>query len=422
LKTFIKMASKAQQLAENFALYDVLASNGCKVQIPMALPTMTEEDAYREAIQMIEAWSHEHNNTVDNFVEFCIGRKIQVFCKDGPRTLSFFREFLTYMIYSGDEEDWEIPRKVFGAVANKKCIKYLWTTRFNLLSYLNKKELLYKSLKKLYVSTEQATNLSPKFFGKQVGDVMSTFVAELNANSIKIRNKDVISVAKWSELLFSRFLQENPTSIIPYVSRKGQPSGGSFISKCFENLEHIPYQQARIEEIIHEKEEEGKTRPKDIYRGIYHAYAGTNEIKHLTGKSSSPERTRTTVSERPKGDLTEIEKKAFATQITANYNVNKMAKTAGAPSDAGNKPQGFGAYFASTNKKQLKNFREQENYARRALLKDQDITKKYDFKPADRDIENAFKSCLIQKNRGKFDKIYQEQSAKLQLTKHSVKQ
>ena len=220
--------------SDNFAMYDVLAVNGCKIDLPANQPTLTEEEAYKEAIQMIEAWSHEHNNTVDSFVEFSIAKKIEVFCNDGGRTIAFFRDFLTYLIYTGDAEDWEIPRKVFGAIANKKCIKYLWTTRFNLLSYLNKKEFLYKSLKKLYVSTEQATNLSPKFFGKQVGDVMTTFISELNSNSVKIRNKDVISVAKWSDLLFGRFLQDNSTSVTPYINnRKNQDHSGGFIAKCF---------------------------------------------------------------------------------------------------------------------------------------------------------------------------------------------
>jgi hypothetical protein len=62
--------------AENYAIYDVLVSNGCKIDIPVDQPSLTEEDAYRESIQMIEAWSHEHNNSVDTFVEYSVAKKI----------------------------------------------------------------------------------------------------------------------------------------------------------------------------------------------------------------------------------------------------------------------------------------------------------------------------------------------------------
>ena len=133
---------------DSYSIYDTLASNGCKIEIPAESTTLGEEECYKECVQMIEQWSHEHNNTVDTFVEYSIAKKIEVYCNDGKRTVSFFKDFLTHLIYSGDADDWEIPKKIFGSVASKKCVKYLWTTRFNLLSYLNKKEFLYKSLKK----------------------------------------------------------------------------------------------------------------------------------------------------------------------------------------------------------------------------------------------------------------------------------
>lgn len=388
--------------AENYAIYDVLVSNGCKIDIPVEQPNLTEEDAYRECIQMIEAWSHEHNNSIDSFVEYSVAKKIEVFCNDGPRTIAYFKDFLTHLIYTGDAEDWEIPRKIFSAVASKKCVKYLWTTRFNLLSYLNKKEFLYKSLKKLYVSTEQATNLSPKFFGKQVGDVMATFVSDLNGNSIKIRNKDVISVAKWSELLFARFLAENPTCISPYINtKKNQGSNGGFIAKCFQDFEHIEVQQKEIEKIKREKEEEEKTKPKDLYRGIYHAYAGSSEIKHLINKGNPDTKAKKVEPEKGK-ELSDIEKKSFAVNTNANYNLKKHTKSGNSEA----KSQSFSAYFAKAPKRFLKTFREHENFARRATVKDTDITKKYDFKPPKDFIEGAFRSCLVQKNRGKFESIY----------------
>lgn len=398
------MSSKSPNSAtENFAMYEVLVANGCRIDLPATEPTMTEEEAYKEAIQMIEAWSHEHNNTVDSFVEYSIAKKIEVFCNDGPRTVAFFRDFLTYLIYTGDSDDWEIPRKIFGAIANKKCIKYLWTTRFNLLSYLNKKEFLYKSLKKLYVSTEQATNLSPKFFGKQVGEVMATFISELNANSIKIRNKDVISVAKWSDLLFSRFIQENPTTITPYINtKKNQEHSGGFIAKCFQDFGHIAVQQREVDKIMREKQEEEKTKPKDLYRGIYHAYAGSSEIKHLINKGNPETKTRRAEPEKSR-ELTDIEKKSFAVNTHANYNLRKQGRSDGADAKSSH---GFSAYFAKAPKSYLKSFREHENFAKRAMVHDMDITKRYDFKPQKDFIEGAFRSCLVQKNRGKFEAIY----------------
>lgn len=390
---------------DNFALYDILLSNGCKIDLPSSSPIMTEEEAYREAVQMIEAWAHEHNNTVDAFAEYSIAKKIEVFCNDGNRTVQFFKDFMTHMIYSQEEDDWEIPRKIFGAIPTKKCIKYLWTTRFNLLSYLNKKEFLYKSLKKLFVSTEQATNLSPKFFGKQAGEAMTTFVADLNSNSVNIRNKDVISVAKWMDLLFNRFLTDNPTVISRYINtRKQQGNSGGFIAKCFQDFEDIESQQKQIEKIIREKEEEEKTKPKDLYRGIYHAYAGSSEIKHLINKGS-PENKKTikkTTDDKGGKELTEIERKGFAVNTHANYNLRKQAK-GGASGSSG---QSFSSYFAKTPKCFLKSFREHENFARRATINDTDIHKKYDFKPTSEFIEGAFRSCLVQKNRGKFDAIY----------------
>ena len=387
---------------DSYSIYDTLASNGCKIEIPAESTTLGEEDCYKECVQMIEQWSHEHNNTVDTFVEYSIAKKIEVYCNDGKRTVSFFKDFLTHLIYSGDADDWEIPKKIFGSVASKKCVKYLWTTRFNLLSYLNKKEFLYKSLKKLYVSAEQATNLSPKFFGKSSGDVMSTFVSDINSNSIKIRNKDVISVNKWYELLFNRFMSENPTSITPYISnKKNQSNGGGFIAKCFQDFEHIEVQQKEIDKIVKEKHEEEKNKPKDLYRGIYHAYAGSSEIKHLINKGSPEAKPKKTETEKPK-ELTEIEKKAFAVNTNANYNLKKQSKTGNAEV----KSQSFSSYFAKAPKRFLKSFREHENFAKRATVKDTDITKKYDFKPSKDFIEGAFRSCLVQKNRGKFDAIY----------------
>lgn len=386
---------------ENNAMYDVLVSNGCRIDIPVSNPTLSEEEAYKEAVQMIEAWAHEHNNTTDSFVEYSISKKIQVFCNNGPRTVGFFKDFLTYLIYTGDPDDWDIFKKIYSAVASKKCIKYLWTTRFNLLSYLNKKEFLYKSLKKLYVSTEQATSLSPKFFGKQVDEVMSTFVADLNSNSIKIRNKDVISVAKWSELLFSRFLAENQTAIIPYINtKKTQGSTSGFIAKCFQDFEHIEYQQKEIDKIVKLKEEESKTKPKDLYRGIYHAHAGSSEIKHLINKGN-PEVQK---SKRSEGtgdkDLTSMERKAFAMNRTAIYNISKTTKQ----SNDGEKNNSFMAYFAKT--RFLEPFREHENFHKRAMMRDMDITKHYDFKPNHDFIQGAFRSCLVQKNRGKFPGVF----------------
>jgi hypothetical protein len=390
---------------DNFALYDILLSNGCKIDLPSSSPVLSEEDAYKEAVQMIEAWSHEHNNTVDSFAEYSIAKKIEVFCNDGKRTVEFFRDFLTYAIFSNEDEDWEIPKKIFGAIPTKKCIKYLWTTRFNLLSYLNKKEFLYKSLKKLFVSTEQATNLSPKFFGKSAGEAMNTFVADLNSHSVKIRNRDVISVAKWIDLLFSRFLSDNPTAITPYINtRKQQGNSGGFIAKCFQDFEHIESQQKEIEKIMKEKAEEEKTKPKDLYRGIYHAYAGSSEIKHLINKGS-PENKRTTkraTEDKGGKELSEIEKKGFAVNIHANYNLKKQLKTGNSSSSG----QAFSSYFAKTPKRFLKSFREHENFAKRATINDTDIHKKYDFKPDSEIIEVAFRSCLVQKNRGKFDSIF----------------
>jgi hypothetical protein len=64
-----------------------------------------------------------------------------------------------------------------------------------MLSYLNKKEYLYKNLKKLYITLDQATNLSPKFFPKDASKIMEAFVPELNRLSVKIRNKEMVSVS-----------------------------------------------------------------------------------------------------------------------------------------------------------------------------------------------------------------------------------
>jgi hypothetical protein len=393
---------KSSNPNENFALYGVLLANNCKIEIPVTNPPMTEEEALKEAIQMIEAWSHEHNNGTDAFIEFTIAKKIELFANNGPKTVKFFGEFLTHLIYTGDKEDWELFKKLFGSVSSKKLVKYMWTTRFNILSYLNKKDFLYKSLKKLYVSTEQAANLSPKFFPKRANEIMEAFISEINSNSIKIRNKDVISVSRWMHLLIEQFLADNPTSISTYHnSKKESNEKNGFIAKCFQDFEHIDTQQKEVQKIIAQKKEEEKTKPKDLYKGIYHAHAGNYEIRQVINKGNSTIKPKKVELEKG-GPMTDMEKKSFAVNTNATYNLKKGMKANGGETQS----QGFSAYFAKTPKPFLKSFREHENYAKRALAKDMDINKKYDLTPEADYIAGAFRNCVVQKNRGKFDAIY----------------
>ena len=101
-----------------------------------------------------------------------------------------------------------------------------------------------------------------------------------------------------------------------------------------------------------EKQEEEKTKPKDLYRGIYHAYAGSSEIKHLINKGQPDTKAKKAEPERSR-ELTDIEKKSFAVNTHANYNLKKQGRSDPGDSKTGS---GFSAYFARAPKSYLKSF------------------------------------------------------------------
>lgn len=107
-----------------FALHEILKSYECKIELPVTNLAMDTDTCFKEAILMIEAWAHEYNNNIDSFLEYSITRKIEVFCCSGSKTIQFFGDFLTHLLYGEDSADLNILKKLFGNVANKKLIKY----------------------------------------------------------------------------------------------------------------------------------------------------------------------------------------------------------------------------------------------------------------------------------------------------------
>ena len=163
---------------------------------------MDQEALTKECISLIEQYAHEYA-TSDTFLEYTITKKIENFSSSGPKTVTFFTNFLTTLLFSEENPEISVFKLVFGKKASKKLINYVWKTRYNMLTFLNKKEYLYKPMTKLYISLDQATNLSPKFFSKDVARTMQFFLPDLSSESIKVRNKVMVSVPKWYQLLIN---------------------------------------------------------------------------------------------------------------------------------------------------------------------------------------------------------------------------
>jgi len=105
-----------------------------------------------------------------------------------------------------------------------------------LLTFIDKKVFLYNPFKKIHLTVEQCINISPKFFTKDVPKTMTEFQPKLNALSKKVRNKDMVCVSDWYELLFDQFCLDNPYSIKQYVSKGIPNKNASFMKRCFGDL------------------------------------------------------------------------------------------------------------------------------------------------------------------------------------------
>lgn len=394
------------QQQSKFALREMLKSYDCTIELPVTNLTMSQDMAFKEGIQMIEAWAHEYNNNIDSFLEYSITRKIEVFCCSGPKTIKFFGDFMTHLLYGDDTPDLRVFKRLFGNIASKRLIKYCWTTRFNLLSYLNKKDFLYKSLKKLYVTLDQATNLSPKFFPKNASKIMETFVPELNRVSLKIRNKDMISVSKWFEMLVSEYITSHKGVLMEYVQKpKDQKGKNGFIARCFKDFDATRGKADVLDQLIRTKKIEERERPKDNYKGKNHAHQESYEIRNILAQGGNK---KYSISGGHTDDRDEMARKSFAVNTYAQNNLQKRILKG----DGATGPSGIAAYFGKTPKPFLKSFRENESLARRALKHDMDITKKYDVTPDTSYIRGAFRNCVVQKNRGKMKAIFSDNKGK----------
>lgn len=399
----MSMKRPFQQSGESsFALLDFLKSYDCNLEVPMSNPSMTPEQAHKEAVTFIEQWSHEYG-TDELFLEFIITKKIEIFCSNGKKTTKFFRNFLTNLLFKEEGPEINVFRRLFGNVASKKLVKYVWNTRYNLLSYLNKKEYMYKSLRKLYVTLDQAANLSPKFFSKNAAEMMENFMPELNKESVKIRNKVMISVSRWYEMLVEEYIRNHKGCMVAYHPTPKYNEGKiGFIANCLKAFDAPNIEKENVDLLLDEKREDEKERPRDNYKGENHAYDEIYEVRQILskGKGSTSRQNISNLED----NRDEIQKKSFAINTYANYSLQQRA-----PKVRGEgRTRGMMAYLGKVPRVFLKNFREHESIAQRALNRNLNVMKKYDTRPEDSYIKGAFRNCINQKNRGKLDSIFKE--------------
>lgn len=248
---------------------------------------MTPEQAIKEMIGLVEQWAHEYSAN-ETFLEYVVTKKIESFCNSGPKTVKYFGSLLTHLLFRDEGPEIEIMRKIYGQTASRRLIKYVWSTRYNLLSFLNKKEFIYKPLTKLYVTLEQAINLSPKFFSKKPAEIMEVFLPELNVEAVTIRNKVMVSVSRWYHLLIRTFIRCNKGSLTPFIPKRKVAQGkNAFIAKCFRTLDSVAQERSQVDLLLQTKNEEDKYQPRNNYRGEYHAHDDHYEVRNILSKGKT---------------------------------------------------------------------------------------------------------------------------------------
>lgn len=392
---------------EDFALYKVLLAHNCVPTIPAPnASAIDEQKMFKEAVQAVEGWAHDYNNTHENILEFFILKKIEFFACDAQKIRKFFSEFLTALIHGPDDADWRMLCNVFGVTCSKRCIKYIWTARFNLLTFIDKKVFLYQPFKKIWLTLDQCNNISPKFFTKDAAKTMENFGPSLTALSTKIRNKDMVCVSDWYELLFSQYCSDNPYSVKQYT-RTGVPNANaSFMIRCFGDLNFEGTAKGKaVDAIIEEKRQNDLRYPTDSKPMSANMYTRNEELKNTfagTGTGKSAGKTNPLDQEVP--EFNSEKKREFAANTYARSTIQKHS----GPTNLNKKPSGFNSYFDSVPKTFLKTFREHESFSRRALDIGRRMQRRYDLDPEPGIIHNAFLNCKMQKNKGLIEQIYLE--------------
>lgn len=404
----MKKAGKRSQ--EDFALYQVLVAHNCQITVPCPNADKIDLDKiFKEAINALEGWAHDYNNTHDNILEFLQIKKLDFFACDANKVRKFFSEFLTALLHGPDDADWRMLGNIFGTTCSKRCIKFLWTTRFNLLTFIDKKVFLYHPFKKIWLTVEQCINISPKFFTKDSAKTMENFQPRLNGLSSKVRNKDMVCVSDWYELLFDQYCMDNPYSIKQYTTKGVENSQASFMMRCLGDLNFEGTKKGKgADSVINEKRANETKYPTDSRPPAYSVYSQNQEVKSILGKKSTMDKRgspngRVSIKEEAE-EVSSNMRKSMAANTYARSTLKKHEQAA----QSSKKPSSFSGFFESVPKQFQKSFREHESFSRRALNLETKLQRKYDLEPEKDLINNAFKNCKMQKNKGLIEQMYLE--------------
>ena len=403
----MKKAGRRSQ--EDFALYQVLVAHNCIPTVPCPNSDKIDlEKIFKEAINALEGWAHDYNNTHDNILEFLQIKKLDFFACDANKVCKFFSEFLTALLHGPDDADWRMLGNIFGMTCSKRCIKFLWTTRFNQLTFIDKKVFLYHPFKKIWLTVEQCVNISPKFFTKEASKTMESFQPRLNDLASKVRNKDMVCVSDWYELLYDQYCMDNPYSLKQYVIRGVENSNASFMKRVFGDLNFEGTKKGKgADDVIKEKKDNESKYPTDARPPAYSMYSQTNDVKSILGKKTTGGKgaspNKVSIREEPH-EMDQATRKSMAANTYARSTLQKHEQT----NLSSKKPSSFSGFFDRVPKQFLKSFREHESFSRRALNLDTKLQRKYDLEPEKTLISNAFKNCKMQKNKGLIEQIYLE--------------
>lgn len=260
----MSMKKSGSTSLEDFALYKMLQNHNCTPTVPSQKLTYSTEMIFKESVQAIEGWAHDYNNVHESIIEHITMKKIEAFAADATKIQKFFSDFITTLINGPDDADWRLLRKVYGTIMTKRTVKYLWTSRFNLLTFIDKKDFLYQPFKKIWLTVEQTTNISPKFFTKETSKTMENFLPLLNGKSQKIRNKDMVCVSDWYELLFEQYCNDNQYAVKQYQKPGINNSNQSFMRRCFDDMDFADTKKGReCTKLIEEKRAQNTKYPTD---------------------------------------------------------------------------------------------------------------------------------------------------------------